>query len=69
MEDLKRDWDAMTIEIEAQKKTIDDLLKNWKQAALKPLRSHKQARLMNIAEDLNKCLIMHGLLGHNVVFQ
>ena len=34
MEDLQREWDALTLEIDAQKMTIDELLKKRKQAAV-----------------------------------
>ena len=34
MDDLQREWDALTLEIDAQKMTIDELLKKRKQAAV-----------------------------------
>ncbi len=34
MGDLQHEWEALTLEIDAQKMTIDELLKKRKQAAL-----------------------------------
>ena len=34
MEDLQHEWEALTLEIDAQKMTIDELLKKRKQAAV-----------------------------------
>ena len=34
MGDLQCEWDALTLEIDAQKMTIDELLKKRKQAAV-----------------------------------
>jgi hypothetical protein len=34
MEVLQREWDALTLEIDAQKMTIEELLKKRKQAAV-----------------------------------